>query len=116
MRSNSHGKSSDDEQGSEISKIKNEMDTADKIFYKELSSKYFILDKFSTEQLKDMCQNLLGRGPDIEHYEDKVTRKTRELPQYKEDYIHFIIEEFRFSKIKEYALEKHIVTSQFFEK
>ncbi len=118
MRSdNPHGKSGDDEhRRSEISKIKNEMETADKIFYKELSSKYFLLDKFSTEQLKDMCKNLLGRGPDIEYYEDRVTKKTKELPQYKEDYIHFIIEEFRFSEIKNYALEKHIVTSHFFEK
>ncbi|CUR52065.1 protein of unknown function [Nitrosotalea devaniterrae] len=118
MRSdNPHGKSGDDEhRSSEISKIKNEMENADKIFYKELSSKHFLLDKFSTEQLRDMCQNLLGRGPDIEYYEDKVTKKTKELPQYKEDYIHFIIDEFRFSEIKNYALEKHIVTSQFFEK
>lgn len=118
MRSdNSQGKSGDDEhRSSEISKIKNEMEAADKIFYKELSSKYFLLYKFSTEQLKDMCKNLLGRGPDTEYYEDKATKKTKELPQYKEDYIHFIIEEFRFSEIKNYALEKYIVTSHFFEK
>ncbi|MHB8603394.1 MAG: hypothetical protein ACYC6W_01920 [Nitrosotalea sp.] len=118
MRSdNSHGKSGDDDhRSSEISKVKNEMDTADKIFYNELSSKYFLLDKFSVEQLKNMCKNLLGKGPDIEYYEDKVTKKMKELPQYKEDYIHFIIEEFRFSEIKNYALEKHIVTSHFFEK
>ena len=114
---NSHGKSGDDEHRiSEISKIKNEMDEEDKIFFKELSSKYFLLDKFSIEQLKEMCKNLLGRDPDIEHYEDKATKKKIELPQYKEDYIYFIIEEFRFSEIKNYALEKHIVSSQFFEK
>ncbi|MDE1843964.1 MAG: hypothetical protein KGI10_01390 [Thaumarchaeota archaeon] len=114
---NSLGRSKDDEnRESDMSRIKNEMDTAEKIFYKELSSKYFLLDKFSTSQLKDMCNNLLGKGPDIEYYEDKTTKKRTELPQYKEDYIHFIIEEFRFSEIKEYALEKRIVTSHFFEK
>jgi hypothetical protein len=114
---NTHRKSGDDEHRvSEITKIKNEMETTDKIFYKELSSKYFLLDKFSIEQLKEMCKNLLGKGPDIEYYEDKTTRKMKELPQYKEDYIYFIIEEFRFSEIKNYALEKHIVSSHFFEK
>lgn len=114
---NSHEKSGDDDHRRyEISKVKNEMETADKIFYKELSSKYFLLDKFSVEQLKNMCKNLLGKGPDIEYYEDKATKKMKELPQYKEDYIHFIIEEFRFLEIKNYALEKHIVTSHFFEK
>ncbi len=110
-------RSKDDEnRDSDITKIKNEMETADKIFYKELSSKYFLLDKFEIDQLRDMCKNLLGRVPDIEHYEDKTTKKKIELPQYKEDFIHFIIEEFRFSEIKEYALEKCIVTSHFFEK
>lgn len=114
---NSHERSEDDEiRNSDISKIKNEIESADKIFYKELSSKYFLLDKFSTNQLKDMCNNLLGRGPDVEYYEDGITKKKTELPQYKEDFIHFIIEEFRFSEIKEYALEKDIVTSHFFEK
>ncbi|MDH2907335.1 MAG: hypothetical protein PXX83_04470 [Candidatus Nitrosotalea sp.] len=99
-----------------MSKIKNEIESADKTFYKELSSKYFLLDKFSIDQLKDMCNNLLGRGPDVEYYEDRITKKKTELPQYKEDFIHFIIEEFRFSEIKEYALKKDIVASHFFEK
>ena len=114
---NSLGKSKDDDsRKSEMAKIKKEMDAKDKIFFKELSSKYFLLDMFSIDQLKDMCNNLLGKGPDIEYFEDKTTKKKMELPQYKVDYIYFIIEEFRFSEIKEYALEKHIVTSQFFEK
>ena len=114
---NSLGRSRDDENRKlDMSKLKDDMDAAEKIFYKELSSKFFLLDKFSTDQLRDMCINLLGRGPDVEYYEDKTTKKRIELPQYKEDYIHFIIEEFRFSEIKDYALEKHIVTSHFFEK
>ncbi len=114
---NSQGRAKDDEtRNSDISKIKNEMETADKIFYKELSSKYFLLDKFNMDQLKEMCNNLLGNGPETEYYEDKITKKKIELPQYKEDFIHFIIEGFRFSEIKNYALEKSIVTSHFFEK
>ncbi|MGI0062661.1 MAG: hypothetical protein ACREBA_09455 [Nitrosotalea sp.] len=114
---NSPERSKDDEtRDLDISKIKNQMETADTIFYKELSSKYFLLDKFNIVQLRDMCNNLLGKGPDVEYYEDKTTKKKTELPQYKEDFIHFIIEEFRFSEIKDYALEKCIVTSHFFEK
>lgn len=111
-------KKSDEEEHrrSEVVKIKKEIDDAEKIFYKELSSKYFFLDKFTTNQLKEMCTNLLGKGPDIEYYEDKATKKMAPLPHYKEDYIHFIIDEFRFSDIKQYALENNIVTSQFFEK
>ena len=118
MRSDrSIGRPEDDEHSktSEISKIKKEIETADKIFYNELASKYFLLDKFNIEQLKNMCNNLLGRGPDVEYYEDESTNKMVELPQYKEDFIHFIIEEFQFSEIKEYALRKHIVISYFFE-
>ncbi|MDE1831088.1 hypothetical protein [Candidatus Nitrosotalea okcheonensis] len=115
--SNSHERSRDAEtRNSDVSKIKNEMETADKIFYKELSSKYFLLDKFGIGQLKDMCNNLLGKGPDVEYYEDQITKKKTELPQYKEDFIHFIIDEFRFAEIKEYALKKGIVTKHFFEK
>ena len=106
----------DDNRKSEMTKLKKDMDAVDKIFFKELSSKYFLLDKFSIDQLREMCNNLLGKGPDVEYYEDKTTKKKMALPQYKEDYIYFIIEEFRFSEIKDYALEKSIVTKQFFEK
>ena len=114
---NSLGKPKDDDnRKSEMTKLKKDMDAVDKIFFKELSSKYFLLDKFSIDQLKEMCTNLLGKGPDVEYYEDKTTKKKLVLPQYKEDYIYFIIEEFRFSEIKDYALEKFIVTKQFFEK
>ena len=112
-----HRRSEDDEHSktTEISKIKNEMENADKIFYEELASKYFLLDKFSQEQLKNMCTSLLGKGPDVEYYEDRHANKTIELPQYKEDFIHFIIDEFQFSEIKDYALRKNIVPSYFFE-
>ena len=112
------GRSGDDEHSktAEISKIKKEIETVDKMFYDELASKYFLLDKFSLEQLREMCNSLLGRGPDVEYYEDEHTNKITELPQYKEDFIHFIIDEFQFSEIKDYALRKHIVTSHFFDK
>jgi hypothetical protein len=74
MRSNGNlGRSEDDEHSktTEISKIKKEIETADKIFYDELASKYFLLDKFSLEQLKDMGNSSLGKGPDVEYYEDE---------------------------------------------
>ena len=118
MRSNEDlGRPEDDEHSktAEISKIKKAIETAEKIFYDELASKYFLLDKFSLEQLKDMCNSLLGKGPDVEYYEDESTNKITELPQYKEDFIHFIIDEFQFSEIKDYALRRHIVTNYFFE-
>lgn len=118
MRSdNSLGRSEDDEHAKtlEINKIKKEIETADKVFHDELASKYFLLDKFSTEQLREMCNNLLGKGPDIEYYQDESTNKIIELPQYKEDFIHFIIDEFQFSEIKDYALRKNIVGSHFFD-
>ena len=55
-----HRRSEDDEHSktTEISKIKTEMENADRIFYEELASKYFLLDKFSQEQLKNMCTEL----------------------------------------------------------
>ena len=118
MRSDkNHGRPEDDEHFKtiEISKIKKEIESADKVFYDELASKYFLLDKFSVEQLKGMCSKLLGRGPDVEYYKDERTNKTIELPQYKEDFIHFIIDEFGFSEIKEYALRNSIVSEYFFE-
>ena len=110
-----HGKDDEYSKTREISKIKKEIEDADKMFYEELASKYFLLDKFSLEQLKEMCNNLLGKGPDVEYYEDEHTSKITELPLYKEDFIHFVIDEFAFSEIKEYALRKNIVTSYFFE-
>lgn len=113
-----HRRQEDDEHSKtiEFSEIKKEMEYADKIFYEELASKYFLLDKFSQEQLKKMCITLLGKGPEVEYFQDKHTNKLVELPQYKEDFIHFIIDEFAFSEIKEYALRKNIVPSYFFEK
>jgi hypothetical protein len=108
-----HRRSEDDEYSRtvEISKIKNAIEESDKKFYDELASKYFLLDKFSVDQLRDMCNNLLGKGPDVEYYQDKSTNKTIELPQYKEDFIHFIIDEFGLSEIKDYASQKRIVTN-----
>jgi hypothetical protein len=112
-----HRRSEDDRHSetAEMFKIKKEMETADRMFYDELASKYFLLDKFSLEQLKNMCNSLLGKGPDVEYYEDKHTNKITEIPQYKEDFIHFIIEEFQFSEIKDYALRERILTSYFFD-
>lgn len=118
MHSNeNHRRVEDDEHSrtAEMSKIKKEIEDADKTFYKELSDKYFLLDKFTPEQLREMCNSLLGKGPDVEYYKDERTNKITELPHYKEDFIHFVIDEFSFSEIKEYALRKNIVTSYFFD-
>lgn len=108
-----HRRSEDDEHSMtvEISKIKKTIEDADKIFYEELANKYFLLDKFTIDQLRNMCNELLGKGPDVEYYQDESTNRTIEMPQYKEDFIHFIIDEFEFSEIKDYASKKRIVTN-----
>lgn len=108
-----HRRSEDDEHSStvEISKIKKAIEDADKRFYDELASKYFLLDKFTIDQLRNMCNELLGKGPDVEYYQDESTNKIIEMPQHKEDFIHFIIDEFEFSEIKNYASKKRIVTN-----
>ena len=110
---NSLGIPEDDEHAktSEIDKIKKEFESADEIFYDELASKYFLLDKFSVDQLREMCNSLLGKGPDVEYFQDEHTKKMTELPQYKEDFIHFIIDEFQLVEIKDYALREKIFGS-----
>ena len=110
---NSLGIPEDDEhvKTSEIDKIKKEFESADEIFYDELASKYFLLNKFSIDQLRDMCNSLLGKGPDVEYFQDEHTKKITELPQYKEDFIHFIIDEFQLVEIKDYTLREKIFGS-----
>ena len=114
---NSLGRPDDDEHVKtlEMTRIKKEIEKADEIFYDELASKYSLLNKFSVDQLREMCKNLLGKGPDVEYYHDEHTNKMIELPQYKEDFIHFIIDEFSLDEIKDYALEKNIFGSNFLE-
>jgi len=112
---NSLGMPEDDERVKtlEITRIKNEIERADKVFYDELASKYFLLDKFSVDQLREMCNSLLEKGPDVEYFQDERTNKIIELPQYKEDFIHFIIDEFSLAEIKDYALRRNIFGSHF---
>ena len=114
---NSLGRPEDDEYAKtlEMTRIKKEIERADEIFYDELASKYFLLNKFSVDQLREMCKNLLGKGPDVEYFHDEHTNKMTELPQYKEDFIHFIIDEFSLAEIKDYTLQKNIFGSHFRE-
>jgi len=102
------------ENQSEIERIKSEMDADDRIFQQELQAKDKILDKFELDQLKQLCTDMLGRDPEPEYFEETETGKQIELPLYRNDYIHFIIEEFRLSQIKDYAL-KNKIASNFFE-
>lgn len=118
MRSNNFTERSEDDEHSktsDISKIKKEFEILDKKFYDELASKYHLLNKFRVEQLRDMCTNLLGKGPDVEYFQDEHTNKITELPQYKEDFIYFIIDEFQLSEIKDYALKKNIFVGNFID-
>ena len=82
----------------EILRIKQQIDKEDRIFEKELPLKYTLLEKFHLDELKKLSRDLLGRDPPHEYYSDSGTKI--ELPQYKEDYIHFIIDELRFQKSK----------------
>jgi len=101
---------------SEIEKIKNEIEEEDRIFQRELQAKDKLLNKFELEQLKQLCITVLGREPEPEYLEEVGTGKQIELPQYRIDYTHFIIEELRFSQIKDYALKNKIIPASFFEK
>jgi len=96
----------------EIYKIKEEIEKEDKIFESELPAKYALLQKFGMPDLKALCTELLGSEPATEEYEDPKSGNKKILPQYKEDYIHFIIDELRLSEIKEYAIKNKIVSDE----
>ncbi|MDE1830046.1 MAG: hypothetical protein KGI25_06970 [Thaumarchaeota archaeon] len=98
----------------EIYKIKEEIEKEDKIFEKELPSKYTLLQEFSMDQLKKLCHDILGREPPTEEYTDQMNGNEKVLPQFKEDYVHFITDELNFSEIKNYAVKNKIVTEEFF--
>ncbi len=95
-------KHSDNENFSEILKIRKEIEKEDEIFYEELPQKYALLENLNIEQLKKICIAQLGRLPLSEHYKDEKTKTEIELPILKEDFIHFIIEELRLSDIRKY--------------
>ncbi len=79
------------------------------VFQEELLAKDALLNKFELDQLKQLCIDLLGREPEPEYYEERGTGKQIELPQYRSDYTHFIIEELRLSQIKDHALKNKII-------
>jgi hypothetical protein len=100
----------------EIQRIKNEIEEEDRIFQQELQAKDKLLNKFELEQLKQLCIDILGREPEPEYFEERETGKQIELPQYRNDYVHFIIEELRLYQIKDYALKNKIISASFFER
>ena len=100
----------------EVQRIKNEMEEEDRIFQQELQAKDNLLNKFELDQLKQLCIDMLGREPEPEYFEERETGKQIELPQYRNDYAHFIIEELRLYQIKDYALKNKIISAGFFEK
>lgn len=100
---------------SEIEKIKTEIEKEDRIFQQELQAKDKLLQKFELDQLKQLCINMLGREPEPEYFEERETGKQIELPLYRNDYTHFIIEELRLSEIEKYAINNKIIPKTFFE-
>ncbi len=86
----------------------------DEIFESEFKAKRALLEMFDLDQLKELCMDVKGAGLQPEYTEEKGTGKQIELPLFKYDYIHFIMEELRLSQIKEYALKNRIVSPKFF--
>jgi hypothetical protein len=112
-----HGKDNDRIQNqSKIERIKNEIEVEDRIFQQELQAKDKLLNKLELDQLKQLCISMLGREPEPEYFEERGTGKQIELPQYKSDYIHFIIDALRLYQIKNYVLKNKIISASFFEK
>src|SRR6266849_733683 len=112
-----HDKDNENNQNQvEIERIKNEIEEEDRIFQQELQAKDNLLNKFDLDQLKQLCMDILGREPEPEYFEERETGKQIELPQYRNDYMHFIIEELRLSQIKDYAIKNKIISADFFEK
>lgn len=96
----------------EIYKIKEAIEKEDKVFEKELAAKYTLLQEFTADQLKKLCTDLLGREPPVEDYTDQKSGNIKTLPQFKEDYVHFIIDELNLAEIKNYALKNKISTRE----
>lgn len=98
----------------DLYQLKNQIEQAEKIFYKEISDKYFLLDRLTENQLKKMCNDLLGNVPEKEFHTDEFG-KVIELPNIKEDYMHFLIDAFPLSEIQNYVLQNGILDKKFFE-
>ena len=95
----------------EISKIKQEFEKEDKIFEKELPSKYNILQEFEINDLIDLCIEATGQEPSIEYYNDPKSGR-KEIRPVKEDYVQFLVDELTLSEIINYALKKKIVSKE----
>lgn len=99
----------------EISKIKQEFEKEDRVFEKELASKYDLLQEFKINDLKNLCIEILGREPPIEYYNESSPAR-KELPNEKEDYVHFLVDELILSQIINYALKNKIVSKEVLKK
>lgn len=99
----------------EIYRIKEEIERHDRIFESELPAKYTLLEQFSIDELKSLCDKLIGVQPPVETFTDSKSGHDKELPKYKEDYIHFVIDELKLSDMMKYALENKIVSEKFFD-
>ena len=105
------GKDKSGEQLDEISKIKQSFEKEDKIFEKELPSKYNLLQEFEINDLRDLCIETTGQELSVEYYNDPRYGR-REIMPIKEDYVHFLVDELRLHEIISYALNKNIVSDQ----
>jgi len=103
------------EQLDAISKIKQEFEKEDKIFEKELPSKYNLLQEFEINDLRNLCVETTGQELPVEYYNDPKYGRT-EITHVKEDYVQFLVDELILSKIISYALKKKIVSKEVLKK
>jgi len=109
------GKDKRREQVDDISKIKQEFEKEDKIFEKELPSKYNLLQEFDIDDLRNLCLETTGQEPPVEYYNDpKYGRK--EMTPVKEDYVQFLVDELTLSEIISYASKKKIISKEVLKK
>lgn len=100
----------------EIYKIKEAIEKEDKIFENELPAKYTLLQQFSIDELKKLCNELIGREPPIEEYSGSTDGGKKTLPLYKEDYIHFVTDELRLSYIKKLCTKEQDCGKRIFQR
>lgn len=99
----------------EIYKIKKEIEREDRVFENELAAKYNLLQEFTQDQLERLCHEIIGRGPPTEEYIDPKSGNKKSLPQFKEDYVHFITDEMSLPEIKRFALKNKIIAEEYFK-
>lgn len=100
--------SNEPQKNDDIIKIKTSIENEDKIFSEELPLKYSLLAEFTVVELRRLCSRLLGRQLPMQRYTSPVNGSEESLPNVKEDYIHFLVDEMGLSEMIEFARQNGI--------